>query len=96
MKNAKGEEIRWVTEEDFLAYAKEKLSPEKYAELEAQQKELRERHKPKPIEVPVKDSEGRIVSSVTVEHSCRLAMPIEMITDPWTGKAQGVHRRREG
>jgi hypothetical protein len=85
MKNGYGQEVHWVLEKDFYAFAKEKLSPEKYAELEARHKELRERHKPKPREVPVKDSEGRI-GSVTVEYSCHMPIPAEMITDPWTGQ----------
>ena len=86
MKNPKGQEVRWVLEEDMLAWAKEKMSPENFAEFEARRKELRERHKPKPREIPVRNSEGRIVSSVAVEHSCHVAMPAEMITDPWTGQ----------
>jgi hypothetical protein len=86
MKNAKGQEVQWVLEEDMLAYAKEKWPPEKYAEYEAFLKRFHEEHKPKPREVPVKDSEGRTVSSVTLEHYCSVDMPIEMITDPWTGK----------
>jgi hypothetical protein len=86
MKNAKGQEVQWVLEEDMLAYAKEKWPPEKYAEFEAWYKQYREEHKPKPREISVKDSEGRIVSSVTVEHSCHVEMPMEMITDPWTGQ----------
>lgn len=53
--------------------------------IEARHKE-RERLKPKPIETPVKDSEGRIVSSITVWHSVHASMPAEMITDPWTGQ----------
>jgi len=86
MKNGYGEEVRWVTEGDFLAYAKEKLSSDKYAELEARHKRFSEEHKPKRSEIPVNDSEGRIVSSATVGHSCLVAMPAEMITDPWTGQ----------
>ena len=86
MKNGYGQEIRWVIEQDFFAYAKEKLSPEKYAELEARHKRLLEEHKPKRREIPVKDLEGEIVSSVTLEHSCHVAIPAEMITDPWTGQ----------
>jgi hypothetical protein len=35
MKNAKGQEVRWVLEEDMLAYLKETQTPEKYAEFEA-------------------------------------------------------------
>jgi len=35
MKNEKGQEIRWVQEEDMLAWLKETQTPEKYAEFEA-------------------------------------------------------------
>jgi hypothetical protein len=42
MKNAKGQEVRWVLEEDMLAWLKETQTPEKYAEIEARHKELRE------------------------------------------------------
>ena len=40
MKNAKGQEIRWVLEKDMLAFLKETQTPEKYAEIEARHKEL--------------------------------------------------------
>jgi hypothetical protein len=86
MKNGYGQEVRWVLEKDMLAYLKETQTPEKYAEIEAWLKRFHEEHKPRPREIPVKDSEGRIVSSVTVENSCDAVMPAEMITDPWTGQ----------
>jgi len=42
MKNAKGQEVQWVLDEDWLAYSKETMSPEKYAEFEAFLKRFRE------------------------------------------------------
>jgi hypothetical protein len=86
MKNGYGQEVRWVLEKDMLAYLKETQTPEKYAEIEAWHKRFHEEHKPKPVEIPVRDSEGRIVSSVTVQTSGHSMIPAEMITDPWTGQ----------
>jgi hypothetical protein len=77
MKNAKGQEVRWVTEEDFFAYAKEKLSPEKYAEMEARHKAMRERHKAQTT---------KVVGGATFTSTCHMVIPAEMITDPWTGQ----------
>jgi len=74
VKNAKGQEIRWVLEEDFFAHAKETMSPEKYAEIEARYKDWCERHRPKPTVV----GESTLTSHVVV--------PAEMITDPGTGQ----------
>lgn len=42
MKNGYGQEVRWVLEKDMLVWLKETQTPEKYAELEARHKELRE------------------------------------------------------
>jgi hypothetical protein len=153
MKNGYGQEVRWVLEEDMLAYLKETQTPEKYAEMEARLKELQEqtreqiaalrakigrpavrmrnggdpknviwptvdeycaqaKEKVSPEELESKkafyrkmreqaekgtdpsaevvitstDSEGRVTSAIMLTHSCHAQMPMEMITDPWTGQ----------
>ena len=48
MKNAKGQEVQWVIPEDMLAWAKEKMSPENFAKIEAHLKPYFEEPKPKP------------------------------------------------
>jgi hypothetical protein len=85
MKNAKGQEIRWVLADDFLAYAKEKYSPEKFAEIEAPYKDYCERHKAKSVTVTRKDSEGRVVGSVTHTPRVHAIYRKDHFTDPWTG-----------
>ena len=72
MKNGYGHEVRWVLPEDWFAWAKEKLSPERYAEIEAWYKNRREQHKPK----------ATVIGEVT--STSRAVVPAEMITDPWT------------
>ena len=80
MKNGYGQEVRWVLKEDWFAHAKETMSPEKYAEIEArykrlleEQKELVERYKPRAL-----------VGGATF--TSRAVIPAEMITDPRTGQ----------
>ena len=87
MKKEKGQEIRNVLPEDWLAWAKEKLPPEEYAEIEAQIKRFYQEHKPEtPQTIPVTDSEGRVVTSVAEQHSVGFMYPADWFTDPWTGK----------
>jgi hypothetical protein len=79
MKNKKGQEIRWVLEEDFLAHAKQTMPPEKYAEIEARHKRLREENEQLRERYKAKVPFGVTVTS-------RAVIPIEMITDPRTGQ----------
>jgi len=61
MKNGYGQEVRWVLEEDLLAYAKEKWPPEMYAQLEARHKELHERRKARPRLRPSRIRKGELL-----------------------------------
>jgi hypothetical protein len=84
--NAK--KLIWPTEEDFCAQAKEGLSPEELARRKEAYRQTREQYEKgnKAISITT-DSEGRVVGwagPLTV--SSHIAMPIEMITDPWTGQ----------
>ena len=84
--NAK--KLIWPTEEEFCANAKEGLSPEELARMKEGYRKMREQYERgnKPISI-ITDSEGCVVGwAGPVTHSCHVAMPIEMITDPWTGK----------
>jgi len=74
VKNKKGQEVRWVIEEDCFAHAKQTMSPEKYAELEARYTDWCEQHRPKPI----------VVGNATL--TSHVVMSAEQFTDPWTGQ----------
>ena len=79
MKNGYGQEIRWVIEEDFFAHAKETMSPEKYAEIEARHKRLREEHK----ELLERYKPKAPVGNATL--TSHVVMSAEQFTNPWTG-----------
>ena len=85
---ANAKKLIWPTEEDFCAKAKEGLSPEELARMKEAYRQMREQYEKgnKPISITT-DSEGRVVGwAGPVTHSCHVAMPAEMITDPWTGQ----------
>ena len=83
MKNGYGQEVRWVLENDMLAYLKETLTPEKYAEYEARHRELRERNRERaealqaknapPMTVRVRLESGQIV----IDNDKKLIWPTE-------------------
>ena len=87
MKNAKGQEVRWVIAEDLLAWAKETQTPEKYAEIKANYKRFCDEHKPKPPEIQIiQDSQGRVVAMAALTHRVVPVFSAEEFTDPWTGR----------
>src|SRR5215471_15551418 len=83
-----GKKLIWPTEEDFCAKAKEALSPEELAWKKEAYRRMREQYDKgnKPISI-ITDSEGCVVGFAgPIMHSCSVAIPAEMITDPWTGQ----------
>ena len=86
MKNAKGQEVRWVIPEDMLAYAKEHMSPEKFAEFEAsykqaleQQRKLSEELRAKNTQTSVRVEDGQIVAN---DNANKLIWPPEEFWAP--------------
>jgi hypothetical protein len=75
MKNAKGQEIRYLTEEDFCAWAKQTLSPEKYAEIAARYKDWCEQAAPKLARTNVHVDGGRVFGMITLTHHCHPSVP---------------------
>ena len=83
MKNAKGQEIRWVLEKDMLAWLKETQTPEKYAEIEAWHKELGEQISGRSAAVQAKNAPQTTVrvrlesGQIVVDNDKKLIWPTE-------------------
>src|SRR5215472_19132955 len=82
MKNGYGQEVQWVIAEDFWAYAKETMSPEKYAEMEARHKELCEQIRERSAALQPKNTQTTVrvrfeSGQIVVDNGKKLIWPTE-------------------